>query len=106
MVGEGESLMLSLSQPGWTSLLLIDACDPSPVTVIHTPCALSWPVSALAGAVARKPPITSATTLAIALTRLGIMSFLLHEGRGPAGRPRPNAGEATLPPATATRAKI
>src|ERR1017187_9853674 len=84
MAGDVESLTLSLSQPGWTSLLLIDACNPSPVTLIHTPCAHPWPESALAGAaVAREPPITSAITLATTLMRLGIMSFLLLEGRGP-----------------------
>ena len=48
-----------------------------PVTVIHTPCALAWPVSALAGAAAtRKPPVTRVITLAITLMRLGITNFL------------------------------
>src|ERR1019366_2541711 len=90
MVGYVESLMLSLSQPGWTSLLLIDACDPSPVTVIHTPCDLLWPVSALAGAaVTRRPPITSAMTLGTTLIRLGTMSFLLlRMGPQPDGQGR------------------
>jgi hypothetical protein len=100
--------MLSLSQPGWTSLSLIEAVDPWPVTVIHTACALAWSLCALAGAaVASEPPNTSAMTLAKTLMPLGVLSpSFVKDGAPPDGRGRLQSADDTAGPATITRVKV